>query len=193
MTTSNISTSSNKKDLKIHPQKFAMWLAIASIIMMFGGLTSGYLVRRSQGMWEVFDLPQIFIASTVAICLSSITIYVALKKYKQAQFGAFRILLLLTLLLGVAFSVMQLIGFNEMHQSNIKIAGNPSGSFLYIIAGIHILHIVGGVLTIAYQLIKTRKNIITEDNIVGLEIVNTYWHFVDILWLYLYIFFIFFR
>ncbi|OJU75403.1 MAG: hypothetical protein BGO09_03905 [Bacteroidetes bacterium 47-18] len=190
MSQTNIQT---RKSLKIHPQKFAMWIAIATIIMMFGGFTSGYIVRRSQGMWEVFEMPQIFIASTIAICLSSLTMIFALRNYKKAQFGTFRTLMVITLLLGVAFSVMQLAGFSEMHQRNLKISGNPSSSFLYIIAGIHILHILGGVITIAYQLIKTRKNELTEDRIVGLEILSTYWHFVDLLWLYLYVFFIFFR
>ena len=184
---------STKKSLKIHPQKFAMWIAIATIIMMFGGFTSGYIVRRSQGMWEVFDMPQVFIASTIAICLSSLTMLLSLRHYRKAKFGTFRLFLTITLLLGVAFSVMQLAGFYEMHERNLKISGNPSGSFLYIIAGIHILHILGGVITIIYQLIKTRKNEVSEDKIVGLEILSTYWHFVDLLWIYLYVFFTFFR
>lgn len=183
----------SRKVTKIHPQKFAMWIAIATIIMMFAGFTSGYIVRRSQGMWEVFDMPKIFIASTIAIVLSSVCMHFSVRSFKKEKFSGFRVLLVATLLLGVAFSVMQLIGFYEMHERNLKIAGNPSSSFLYIIAGIHILHILGGVITIIYQLIKTRKDEKTADKVVGLEIVSTYWHFVDILWIYLYVFFIYFR
>ncbi len=186
-------TVAAKKSGRIHPQKFAMWLGIASIIMMFGGFTSGYIVRRSQGMWEIIDLPVIFTASTAAIMLSSVALILSVRQYKKQNFKAFRWLLLLTLMLGVAFSAMQLYGFWQMHLSNIRVDGNPSGSFLYIIAGIHLLHILGGIIAITYQLIKTRKNEVADSNLAGLEIMSTYWHFVDILWLYLYIFFIFFR
>ncbi len=72
-------------------------------------------------------------------------------------------------------------------------SGNPAGSFIYVIAGVHLIHILGGVVAFAYQLIKTRKNIFKTENQVGLEILATYWHFVDILWLYLFFFFMFFR
>lgn len=184
---------SKKPIQKINPQKFAMWLAITTIIMMFAGFTSGYVVRRAQGQWDVLTLPPIFIFSTIAIVFSSVTMHFAIKSYKKEAFSKFRMLLTSALLLGIAFSVMQLFGFYEMHEQNVKIAGNPSGSFLYIIAGIHLLHITGGIIAIVYQLIKTRHNKITKDNVLGLEIVGTYWHFVDILWIYLYLFFTFFR
>lgn len=178
---------------KIHPQKFALYLAIASIIMMFGGLTSAYIVKRSQGMWEVFELPQLFLYSTAAIVLSSVTMFLAVKNFKQEKFSNFRILLLLTLILGIAFSVMQLYGFQDMHQRNILISGNVSGTFIYILAGAHIAHIVGGLIAILYQFIKTRKNTITDEKLAGLDILSTYWHFVDVLWLYLFIFFSLYR
>lgn len=182
-----------KATKKIHPQKFALWLGIASIIMMFAGLTSAYIVKRSQGMWEVFELPNLFLLSTGAIVLSSITMFLSLKNYKAEKFGTFRLLLVFTLILGVTFSVMQLLGFQDMYERNILISGNVSGTFIYILAGAHIAHIVGGLIAIIYQLIKTRKNIITEDNLAGLDILSTYWHFVDILWLYLFIFFSLYR
>jgi cytochrome c oxidase subunit 3 len=187
------STINTPKDRKINPQKFALWLAIASIIMMFGGFTSGYIVRRSQGMWEVIDLPIIFVVSTAAILLSSVTMYVAVKQYRKSNFSSFRRMLILSLLLGLSFSIMQLYGFSQMYDSNIKIDGNPAGSFLYIIAGIHILHILGGIVAIVYQLIRARKNVFTQKRLEGLETMSTYWHFVDLLWIYLYVFFIFFR
>lgn len=178
---------------KIHPQKFALWLAIASIIMMFGGLTSAYIVKRSQGMWEVFELPQLFLYSTFAIVLSSVTMMLAVKKFKTQKFSAFRGLLLITLILGISFSLMQLAGFYDMYHRNILISGNVSGTFIYIVAGAHIGHIIGGLLAILIQFIKTRKNEVTKERIAGLEILSTYWHFVDILWVYLYVFFLLYR
>jgi len=190
MSKSNVA---KKQVQKINPQKFAMWLAIATMVMMFAGFTSGYVVRRAQGQWDVLQLPPIFIASTVVIILSSLAMHFSIKAFKKEAFSKFRTLLLSALVLGIAFSVMQLTGFYEMHEQNVKISGNPSGSFLYIIAGIHLLHIVGGIICIVYQLIKTRHNTTSKDKVVGLEIVGTYWHFVDFLWIYLYLFFTFFR
>lgn len=181
------------KKKKLHPQKFAMWIGIGSIIMMFAGFTSGYVVRRSQGNWQVFDLPAIFYYSTVAIALSSLCYFLAVKAFKQAQFSKFRGLLTLTLVLGIAFSVMQLLGFQDMTAHDIRVDGNPSGSFIYVIAIAHLLHIIGGIVVLGYQLFKTRRNEITEDKMTGLEIVGNYWHFVDFLWLYLFVFFLLFR
>lgn len=188
----NASVAKPKKK-KLHPQKFAMWVGIGSMIMMFAGFTSGYVVRRSQGNWQVFDLPTLFYVSTAAIALSSLTYFLAVKAFKKEQFTQFRALLTTTFLLGVAFSVMQLLGFKDMMENDIRVDGNPSGSFIYVIAICHLLHILGGVVVLGYQLIKTRKNTITEDKIEGLEIVGTFWHFVDFLWLYLFFFFLLFR
>lgn len=190
---SNTVSQAIKKSKKIHPQKFALWIAIGSIIMMFGGFTSGYIVRRSQGNWELFDLPIIFWISTATIIISSITMTLAINAYKKSKFGSFKGLLILSCLLGIAFSVMQLVGFQSLTVNNIKVAGNPAGSFIYVIAGVHLLHIIGGVLALLYQIIKNRKHKFQEENLVGLQIVATYWHFVDILWLYLFFFFMFFR
>lgn len=177
---------------KIHPQKFAMWFALGSIMLMFAGFTSGYLVRRGQGMWEQFEMPKIFAYSTVVILLSSITYFFGLKAYKKQVFGRYSALMLCTLVLGNAFMVLQYLGFKEMYAHNIRINGNVSNSFFYVIAGAHLAHIAGGLVALVVVMIKNHF-FNKGKSPVGLEILGAYWHFVDILWLYLYVFLLMYR
>ncbi|NCX95113.1 MAG: heme-copper oxidase subunit III [Chitinophagia bacterium] len=190
---------------KIHPHKMAMWIAMGSISMMFAGLTSGYMVRQSEGNWRYFKLPPIFWVSTIVIMVSSITYYVALKSFKTRKMPQFRALVGITLLLGILFGIFQYMGFYQLYhtpqpvsingkittaQEVVKISGNPSESFVFIIAGLHLLHILGGIIALLIVYLRVvRKNIIIY-NATGLEIVGHYWHFVDILWVYLFVFFI---
>lgn len=173
---------------KINPQRFAMWFAIGSITLSFAGFTSAYLVRQGQGMWESFELPRIFYYSTVVILLSSITYIFGLKAFKAKSYKNYNVLMSLTLALGIAFMALQYAGFMELYGQNVRINGNVSNSFFFVIAGAHLLHILGGVVALIIVLIRNavvrpekRKNL-------GLEILGTYWHFIDILWLYLFIF-----
>lgn len=173
---------------KVNPQKFAMWFAIGSITLTFAGFTSAYLVRQGQGMWESFEMPAIFYYSTVVILLSSLTYFLGLKAFKKAQYGNYNILMLLTLGLGIAFMVLQYMGFKELYAQNIRINGNVSNSFFFVIAGAHLLHILGGVIALIVVLIRNAVRSKAQRKPIGLEILGTYWHFIDILWLYLFIF-----
>ncbi|RQO30051.1 cytochrome oxidase subunit III [Taibaiella sp. KBW10] len=177
---------------KIHPQKFAMWFALGSILLMFAGFTSGYLVRRGQGMWEQFEMPQIFAVSTIVILLSSLTYFLGLKAYKKQAFSRYNLLMILTLILGIAFMVLQYLGFKQMYAHNIRINGNVSNSFFYVIAGAHLVHILGGIIALIVVLLKNRF-FNKGKSPVGLEILGAYWHFIDILWLYLYVFLLMYR
>ncbi len=176
---------------RIHPHKFTLWVAMASIVMMFAGLTSAYIVKRGQTNWQGFDLPLIFTYSTMVIIASSITMQLAIKKFKDRQMLQYRWLLVITALLGVVFMVMQFTGFNILNQRGIKLIGrgsNVSGSFLAVIAGMHMLHVLGGIIALAVMLGKafsTRNRTYTA---VPVEVLGTYWHFVDGLWIYLFIF-----
>jgi cytochrome c oxidase subunit 3 len=183
-----IETAEQRK--RIHPHKFAMWIAMASIIMMFAGLTSAYLVRQAQGNWVVYSLPRLFWYSTAVIMLSSVTIFFAVRAFKQRAIPKYRKLIGATFLLGVAFCVLQYMGFTELYANHIRVDGNPSESFLFIIAGLHMLHIIGGIIALLFVYFKAYRKRVKEYNSVGLEIVATYWHFVDVLWIYLFVFFI---
>lgn len=173
---------------KVNPQKFAMWFAIGSITLTFAGFTSAYLVRQGQGMWESFEMPAIFYYSTVAILISSLTYLLGLKAFKKAQYGNYNIMMLLTLALGITFMVLQFMGFKELYAQNIRINGNVSNSFFFVIAGAHLLHILGGVVALIIVLIRNAVVAKEKRKAIGLEILGTYWHFIDILWIYLFIF-----
>lgn len=181
---------------KLHPYKFILWVAIGSIIMMFAGLTSAYIVKKNQSNWLEFDLPVLFVYSTAVILLSSLTIYLTAQAYKAGSMAKYKLLIAITALLGVAFIILQIMGFADLESRNIALTGpksNSAASFLLVITGLHILHVLGGV--IALVVIAFRASRLTgiqkfqPSGILSIEMAATYWHFVDILWIYLFIFY----
>lgn len=175
---------------KIHPSKFTLWVAIGSIIMMFAGLTSAYIVKSSQAGWREISLPTIFWYSTAAILASSLTIQMALRSFKQREMGSYRVLVGLTFVLGMAFVVLQWVGFRELWDSGVQFKGaSGAGQFLYVIAGLHALHVIGGVIALLVMFIKAFFGKSRNYSSTPVEIAATYWHFVDLLWLYLMVFF----
>jgi len=173
---------------KIHPHKFTLWVGIGSLVMMFAGLTSAYIVKRNQANWQTFDLPMLFWYSTVVIILSSGTIYLAEKAFKQREMLKYRNLLGVTVLLGVLFIVLQGLGFQQLWANGITLQASVSYSFLYVIVGLHAAHVLGGILAMLLLFVKTFSTKKRNYNSVPVELVSTYWHFVDILWIYLLIF-----
>ena len=175
---------------RIHPHKFTLWVAIGSMIMMFAGLTSAYIVKRDQPNWTTFDMPKIFWYSTVAILLSSLTIQLALKNFKDREMRRYRMLMLVTMLLGLTFVFCQYAGFKELWDQGIKFRGSGAGQFLYVIAGLHAIHLFGGIIVLAVQWLKSQRKKIRSYSSTPIEIAATYWHFVDLLWIYLFVFFL---
>lgn len=175
---------------KIHPHKFALWLGIGSIVMMFAGLTSAHIVRHAQGNWVNYRLPTVFWVSTITIVLSSVTMAMGIKAFKNRLMPRFKMLITLTLVLGILFGVFQWMGFKTLYAENIRVDGNPSESFLFIIAGLHLLHILGGLVALLIVFLRAFRTKVKVYNATGLEIVGTYWHFVDALWIYLFVFFL---
>src|SRR6201995_2253598 len=102
----------SKERQRIHPHKFTLWIAMGSIVMMFAGLTSAYIVRKSGANWLDFDLPPIFWVSTFVILFSSLTMHLALKSFKAREMKRYRSLITLTAILGVVFAILQYTGFN---------------------------------------------------------------------------------
>ena len=190
---------------KIHPQKFMMWLAMASMTMAFAGLTSGYIVREAQGNWRYYNLPHVFAYSTVVIVLSSITMWMGVKAFKNREMPKFRLLITATLLLGLLFGALQFYGFYELYTqlqqvringkvlneaATVRVNGNPSESFLFIIAGLHLAHLLSGIIVLLLVFFRAFRTRVKTYNATGLEIVATYWHFMDALWIYLFVFFL---
>jgi cytochrome c oxidase subunit 3 len=182
----------NDQKRKIHPHKFTLWVAIGSILMMFAGLTSAYIVKRSQASWLMLEIPVIFWYSTAAILASSVTVQLSLKALKAREMMAYKRWLMITAVLGVLFLVLQIVGFKQFGANDIRLIGagsNASYSFLLAISGLHGLHVLGGVIALLVIAIMALRTTTRNYNTIPLEVAATYWHFVDALWIYLFIFF----
>lgn len=177
----------NRKN-KIHPYKFNLWVAIGSILMMFAGLTSAYIVKRNMANWETFDIPSAFWYSTIVIALSSATLWLALKSFKERAMGKYRMLMLATFVLGLAFVGLQFVGFYQLVSENLALGQRNSVDFLYIIVGLHGLHVVGGIVVLLIMAIKAFGTKTRNYSSVPVELISIYWHFVGILWVYLLLF-----
>lgn len=175
---------------KIHPHKFTLWVGIGSIVMMFAGLTSAYIVKQSQADWASVVVPKIFYYSTGVMLLSSLTVQMALKAFKERNMHQYRRLMAVTALLGLGFIAMQIMGFLQLTNSGIRLEGSGAAAFLYIIFGLHALHVLGGAVALLLMLIRAFSARIRNYNPVPVEVAATYWHFVDLLWVYLFIFFL---
>src|SRR5690349_9141634 len=122
-----------KKPMAMHPKKFAMWLFLATVMMLFAALTSAYIVRRADGNWQVFDLPSMFYASSLIIVLSSIAMHVGYLAAKKDNPGGVKLWITITAILGALFIVVQLIGWQQLTNNSIYFSGgNPSASFVYV-------------------------------------------------------------
>ncbi|HWK02251.1 MAG TPA: heme-copper oxidase subunit III [Puia sp.] len=183
-------TMVNEQRKKIHPHKFTLWVALGSIIMMFAGLTSAYIVKRDQPGWTTFVIPRAFWYSTGAILLSSLTIQMAQQAFKEREMLRYRRLLTATSVLGGLFVILQWVGFRQIWSTGITFKGSGGGQFLYIIAGLHAAHVLGGLIALFIMLIKASASKIRSYNSIPIELMSTYWHFVDLLWIYLLIFFL---
>jgi cytochrome c oxidase subunit 3 len=175
---------------KIHPHKFILWVGIGSIIMMFAGLTSAYIVKREQPGWTSYTTPIAFYYSTTILLISSLTIFLAAKSFLERRMIRYRKLVLATAILGLVFMLLQWLGFRHLWETGITFHGSGAGQFLYIIAGLHAVHVLGGVIALFIVYIRARNTRIRSYNAVPVDVVSTYWHFVDLLWIYLFIFFL---
>lgn len=188
-------TESN--DLKLNPAlkestaKLLLYVAIGSIVMAFAGLTSAYVVTKGSGAALVFDLPSGFYFSTGVLLLSSLTINLALGAAKKDKFSAITFWLVTTFILGLVFAALQYYAWGELYANKIYFAGNKSnsaGSFLYVITGLHVAHLFGGLLYLIGIITRALKQQFNSQNLLKLKLIGIYWHFLDILWIYLFLF-----
>ncbi len=177
-------------DKKIHPHKFTLWVGIGSILMMFAGLTSAYIVKRNMANWINFELPAAFWFSTAASALSSVTMVLAVKFFRERNMLKYRTLLAATLVLGLMFVGLQAFGFYQMVEQGIWLGKTTSVDFLYVIVGLHALHVIGGIIALMVMLFRAFSVKTRNYSIVPVQLISTYWHFVGILWIYLLVFLI---
>ncbi len=179
----------NDPEYVINPKKFVLWLLIVASVMLFAGFTSAYIVRQGEGNWRVFELPSLFTVNTIIIAVSSIFMQWAFMAAKKDELGQIKIALGITLALGIAFAIGQWYAYQELIANNVHVSGNPSESFVYVISFMHLLHIVGGIIFVLVTFIKSLQLNIHKKNLLSISLCNTYWHFLGILWIYLFVFF----
>lgn len=179
--------------LSMDPKKFILWGFIVTIIMLFASQTSAYLVRRAEGNWVEFEVPQIFWYSSFVLIFSSIAMHWAYFAAKKDNFNTLKIAISITFVLGLAFLWMQVEGWKDLVAQNIYFVGNPSGSFFYVFTLLHGVHLVTGLIVLCATFISAMRLKVHAKNLRRIEICTTYWHFLDILWIYLFAFLLYFR
>jgi len=187
----SVEVEQTNKPLGMNPKKFALWLFIVGIVMMFAAMTSAYIVRRSEGNWLVVDIPVVFYASTIFIVLSSITMQFAYFAAKKDNLQPMKTALLITTVLGIMFLVAQYMGWQQLINQGVFFGGtmsNPGGSFVYVLTGLHGFHLVSGIVFLFITLIAAFKYKVHSKNLTLIEMCATYWHFLDALWVYLFVF-----
>lgn len=182
-----------QETLSMNPRKFILWLFIVSIIMLFAAMTSAYLVRRAEGNWLEYDIPAIFTYSSVVLVMSSLSMHWAYLSAKKDRFNSLKTAITITFVLGVAFLYMQFQGWVDLVNQNVFFVGNPAGSFMYIFTGLHGFHLISGLLVLVIALVAAFRLKIHAKSLNQIEIASAYWHFLDILWLYLFLFLVYFH
>ncbi len=186
----------NEKDFQEEKRKKVMkpllWFGMASIVMLFAGFTSAVIVRKGDGEWLHYDIPKMFLVSSIIAVISSVLMILALYFGKRNNQQLLKIFLWMTLAAGACFVYTQFAGYSQLVKNDIFLTGpssNPSGSFLYIISGLHLLHLSGGIIALLIVIFKAMKGRYNSENLLGLQVCSTYWHFMGAMWIYLYLFF----
>ena len=168
-------------------KKQLLWIGMGSILMFFGGLTSAYIVRKPEGNWLEFVLPEYFTLSTIIIVLSSIILFFVKAQLRKNN-SAFQ-LVLSVLLLGLLFTFFQFKGWQQLIAQGVYLTGegsNASGSFLYVLTLAHLVHLFGGLIALLYVTIQSKKKVFTIENSLAIDLTSVYWHFLALLWLFVF-------
>ncbi|MBN7817144.1 cytochrome c oxidase subunit 3 [Algoriphagus pacificus] len=177
-----------EQPISMHPKKFALWLFMVTVVMIFAAMTSAYIVRQSEGNWLEYDLPQIFWLTSGIVILSSAFLQFGYASAKKDNLTGLKIGLAGAVILGILFLVGQWYSWVALVDEEVFFVGNPSGSFLYVFTGLHALHLISGVIFLIIVLISSFRYQIHSKAMVRMEMATTYWHFLGGLWLYLFMF-----
>ena len=190
-------TQGTYKEKSKRAKKMMLWFGIISLIMSFAGLTSAFIVSSSRADWlKDFQLPEAFTISTIIIVVSSITMLLAHRALKLDNRKGTSVWILITFALGIAFIACQISGYNQIIASGYHFTGETSNitmSYIYIISALHIAHVIAGLISLVVVIYNHFKQKYNSKEKLGFELASTFWHFVDILWLYLFFFFYFFK
>ncbi|MGO1242496.1 MAG: cytochrome c oxidase subunit 3 [Sphingobacterium sp.] len=172
-------------------KKFNLWLGMIGMFMMFAALSSGFIVYTASGVDKGIKtiLPSIFIWSTIVIVVSSITLHFAFQAAKAEKLARQKLLLIITIALGVTFFVLQNDAWGVLISREIYfINSNASQSFIYIFTGLHLAHIIAGLIVLVRCFIGAAKPLPFQDNQFRMNLAVIFWHFLDLLWIYIYVF-----
>lgn len=187
-------TQGTKQEKNARAKKMMLWFAIISMIMMFAGFTSAYVVSSSRPDWvEDFQLPNAFMWSTVVIVLSSIALFFAKRSISKGKRQTTTILLITTFVLGLVFILLQFKGFGQIISEGYYFTGPAStinSSFIYLVVLAHLAHVTAGLIVLLVLIYNHFKQRYHAGQMLGIELGAVFWHFVDVLWLYLFLFFI---
>ncbi|MDA8893372.1 cytochrome c oxidase subunit 3 [Flavobacteriaceae bacterium] len=195
----NISEKDLEKELTVGRKKSAkpmLWVSMISMVMFFAGLTSAYVISMRRDDWVTFDLPDAFYMSTILIILSSITISMSQRFIKKGKRELSILLLIITFVLGIAFVWQQYAGFEDLRNAGLFFTGptsTVSTSFIIGITLMHAFHVFAGIIVLLVVIYNHFKYKYTSDDLLGFELGAIFWHFVDVLWIYLFFFFYFIR
>ena len=173
-----------------------LWVSMISMVMFFAGLTSAYVISMKREDWVAFDLPEAFYISTILIVASSITLILSQRFLKQDKRQLSLIMVVVTLLLGIGFVWQQYVGFNQLKSIGLFFTGpesTVSTSFIIGISFMHVLHIIAGLIVLFVVIYNHFKYKYKSDDMLGIELGAIFWHFVDLLWIYLFLFFSFIK
>lgn len=195
----NISEKDLEKELTVGRKKSAkpmLWVSMISMVMFFAGLTSAYVISMKRDDWVTFELPNAFYISTLLIVLSSITIGVSQNLIKKGKRELSIVFLLITFVLGIGFMWQQYAGFEQLRNAGLFFTGpssTVSTSFIIGISLMHAFHVIAGILVLLVVIYNHFKYKYTSNDLLGFELGAIFWHFVDVLWIYLFFFFYFIR
>ncbi len=177
---------------RLQALQFLLWLYVASVVMIFAGLNSALIVSKADavaaGKWREFSMPVIFWFSTGVLLLSSFTGHFSVVAARKNNLVRMRNLLAATVALGIVFLFSQVVGYQTLVANEVFLVGHNSGQYLYIITGLHALHLFGGLVALVVQLVRALTYRIHADNVLGLQLSIRFWHALDVIWIYLYIF-----
>jgi cytochrome c oxidase subunit 3 len=193
-------TQGTQREKRARSKKMMLWFGIGSLIMSFAGLTSAFIVSSKQRLnkdWlSNYELPNAFLISLVVILVSSLTFILAKQALKTNNLKMTTIWLLITLALGITFIFSQLEGFRQIIEAGYNFTGATSNitmSYIYVIAVLHIGHVIAGLICLIVVIYNHFKQKYNSNNMLGFELAANFWHFVDVLWLVLFLFLYFFR
>ncbi|MBS3916017.1 MAG: cytochrome c oxidase subunit 3 [Bacteroidetes bacterium] len=196
-----LKTREPKEQYKIAPAKFNIWLLMVASCMLFAAFVSAYIVHKpdneAKSIWTKFELPVFFTYSAIVAAISSITIYLAWKAAKRDEIKINRLFLATSLFLGFVFCLLQYLGWKSMIDAGLPFVNakpqDISASYVWVITAIHLVHVLGGIILLAVTLARSFAYRVHKKSMTLMSVTHTYWHFVGLLWIYLFLFLYFAR